>query len=71
MSHSRGKTNPLTARQLKKPRKCVREGCPFLAHADKKQSGGKYCCGDCKNGGAHGVSCHQLLASEVRLRQLK
>eukprot|EP01043_Picozoa_sp_COSAG02_P019532 COSAG02_NODE_945_length_15722_cov_74.792357_2_plen_1852_part_00 len=63
MDGSKGRGNPLTARQLPqdKQKKCERPGCPFMFHADAKNNGGTHCCAGCKAGGAHGPACHRLL----------
>ena len=68
MDGSKGKTNPLTARQLSNPPRCAAENCQYLIHADPANNGGAHCCGACKAGTGHGASCHKLHFSEVMLR---
>ena len=61
MDGSKGRGNPVTARQVPAAPKCAKPGCPFLFHADVKDNGGKHCCTKCRDGGVgHAASCHRL-----------
>jgi hypothetical protein len=58
---SKGRGNPLTARQMEAAPKCASAGCPFFFHADPKNCGGRHCCIKCRDGvGGHSADCHRI-----------